>query len=94
MASETRVASVEGSFGQELRREREVRNVTLAEISGATNIGVRFLEALENDHEFLLKGDVFSADLVEAYVDWKRTEELTPSRAVPTPWEFFMYYDV
>jgi glutamine synthetase len=52
------------------------------------------VRALEEDHAFLLKGDVFSEDLVHAMVDWKRDEELKPARAVPTPFEFFMYYDV
>ena len=51
------------------------------------------LEALEADHEFLLKGDVFTSDLLEAYVDYKRQVELDPVRIRPTPYEFSLYFD-
>jgi glutamine synthetase len=51
------------------------------------------LKALEADHEFLLKGDVFTMDLLEAYIDYKRTVELDPVRMRPTPYEFTLYYD-
>lgn len=52
------------------------------------------LNALKNDHEFLLKGDVFSEDLVNAWIDYKMENEVQPLRLRPTPHEFFMYYDV
>ena len=52
------------------------------------------LDALEVDYDFLLKGDVFNEDLVKTIIEWKRNEELKPFRAVPTPMDFFMYYDV
>jgi glutamine synthetase len=52
------------------------------------------LEALEKDHEFLLKGDVFTMDLLEAYVAYKRQTELDPVRMRPHPYEFTLYYDV
>lgn len=51
------------------------------------------LEALEADHEFLLKGDVFTADLIEAYIAYKRQTELDPVRLRPTPYEFTLYFD-
>jgi glutamine synthetase len=51
------------------------------------------LEALEADHEFLLKGDVFTADLLEAYISYKRQVELDPVRIRPTPYEFTLYFD-
>ena len=51
------------------------------------------LDALEADHEFLLKGDVFTTDLLEAYIGYKRTYELDPVRLRPTPYEFTLYYD-
>ena len=47
---------------------------------------------LEKDHEFLLKGDVFTADVIEAWVDIKRKEQ-DAVRLRPHPWEFHMYYD-
>ena len=52
------------------------------------------LNSLEDDHEFLLKGGVFSEDLVEAWIDYKRENEVDQVRIRPHPHEFFMYYDV
>jgi glutamine synthetase len=52
------------------------------------------LDALEADHEFLLKGDVFTTDLLEAYITYKRKNELDPVRIRPTPYEFVLYYDI
>ncbi|HEU0291757.1 MAG TPA: type I glutamate--ammonia ligase [Anaerolineales bacterium] len=51
------------------------------------------LEALEADHEFLLKGDVFTTDFLEAYIGYKREVELDPVRIRPTPYEFTLYFD-
>jgi glutamine synthetase len=51
------------------------------------------LDALEADHEFLLKGDVFTADFLEAYIGYKRQVELDPVRLRPTPYEFTLYFD-
>jgi glutamine synthetase len=52
------------------------------------------LDALEKDHEFLLKGDVFTSDLLEAYIGYKRQTELDPVRMRPHPYEFSLYYDI
>jgi glutamine synthetase len=52
------------------------------------------LDALEADYEFLLKGDVFTFDLIEAYVAYKREVEVDPVRMRPHPHEFMLYYDV
>ena len=52
------------------------------------------LDALEADHEFLLKGDVFTMDLLEGYVKYKRQTELDPVRMRPHPHEFTLYFDV
>jgi glutamine synthetase len=52
------------------------------------------LRHLERDHEFLLKGGVFSEDLIETWIGYKRTREVDPLRLRPHPYEFFMYYDV
>lgn len=51
------------------------------------------LEALEADYEFLLKGDVFTEDLLEAYIAYKRDAEVDPIRMRPHPYEFTLYYD-
>ena len=52
------------------------------------------LDALERDHAFLLKGDVFTEELLRAYVDYKRSKEVDAIRLRPHPWEFAMYYDI
>jgi len=52
------------------------------------------LAALEADYEFLLKGDVFTMDLLEAYIAYKRTAEVDPIRMRPHPYEFTLYYDI
>jgi glutamine synthetase len=52
------------------------------------------LDALEADHEFLLKGGVFTEDLLRTWIEYKRTEECAPIQIRPHPWEFALYYDV
>ncbi len=52
------------------------------------------LQALEDDHDFLLKGDVFTQDVVDTWIDYKRENEIAPLRLRPHPMEFTMYYDV
>jgi glutamine synthetase len=52
------------------------------------------LTALENDHEFLLKGDVFTQRIIDRWIDYKREREIQPLRLRPHPLEFAMYYDV
>ncbi len=51
------------------------------------------IDALEADHAFLLQGGVFTEDLIRAYIDWKRTEEMGPMARRPHPYEFHLYYD-
>ena len=52
------------------------------------------LDALEADHEYLLEGDVFTEDLIQNWVEWKRTNEVDPIRFRPHPHEFEMYFDI
>ncbi len=52
------------------------------------------LSALEADYEFLLRGDVFTPDLIEAYIQYKRTAEVNPMQMRPHPYEFTLYYDI
>ena len=51
------------------------------------------LDVLETDYEFLLKGDVFTPDLLETYIAYKRENEIDPVRMRPHPHEFTLYYD-
>jgi glutamine synthetase len=51
------------------------------------------LSALEGDHAFLLKGDVFTPDLIETWIEYKRERELSQVALRPHPYEFHLYYD-
>jgi len=51
------------------------------------------LRALEEDHEFLLKGDVFTTDMLNTYIAYKRETEVDPIRMRPHPYEFSLYFD-
>ncbi len=52
------------------------------------------LDCLESDYEFLLKGDVFTAELIETYIAYKRKNEADAIRLRPHPYEFHLYYDI
>lgn len=52
------------------------------------------LDNLEKDHDFLLKGDVFTKDLIETWIAYKRKAEVDAIRLRPHPYEFTMYYDI
>ncbi|MEE6281221.1 type I glutamate--ammonia ligase [Georgenia sunbinii] len=52
------------------------------------------LVALENDHDFLTEGDVFTPDLIATWIDYKRTNEIAPMRLRPHPHEFELYFDL
>ena len=58
-----------------------------------TSLGA-VLDALEADHEFLTQGDVFTPDLIETWIDYKRTQEIAPVQLRPHPHEFELYYDI
>ena len=52
------------------------------------------LTALEEDHQFLLKGDVFTKDVIETWIDYKMKNEVEAMDLRPHPWEFALYYDI
>src|SRR3954464_462196 len=52
------------------------------------------LAALEADHAFLLKGDVFTPDVIETWVSYKKEREIDAVQLRPHPWEFYLYYDI
>jgi glutamine synthetase len=52
------------------------------------------LAALEADHQFLLRGDVFTRDVIETHLSYKRSHEIDEMRLRPHPYEFVLYYDV
>ncbi len=52
------------------------------------------LKALSEDHEYLLKGDVFTTDVIETWIKYKTDKEIKPMALQPHPYEFSLYYDV
>ena len=51
------------------------------------------LDNLKKDHEFMLAGDVFTEDVIETWIDYKMTREVSEMRLRPHPYEFALYYD-
>ncbi len=52
------------------------------------------LNALQRDHEFLLRGDVFTSDVIDTWISYKRKNEVDAMRLRPHPYEFCLYYDM
>lgn len=51
------------------------------------------LTALEADHAFLRKGDVFTDDVIQTWIEYKRKREIDTIKLRPHPWEFYLYFD-
>ncbi len=66
----------------------------LAQIPSAPGSLDEALEALKEDSQFLLKGDVFTADAIDMWIDYKIENEINPVKLRPHPHEFFLYYDI
>jgi glutamine synthetase len=76
--------------------DKDIYGLTPEELKGVPNTPSSLevaLGALEEDHDFLLKGDVFTEDLISMWVDYKMKREVTEMRLRPTPWEFALYFD-
>ena len=66
----------------------------LAEIPSAPGSLEEALDALKEDQDFLKKGDVFTQDAIDMWIDYKTENEVNPLRLRPHPHEFFLYYDI
>ncbi len=66
----------------------------LAKVAQAPPSLAEALKALEADHDYLLKGDVFTQDVIETWIDYKLTQEVQALALRPHPWEFALYYDI
>ncbi len=66
----------------------------LAEVAAVPASLAEVLDALEADHEFLLKGDVFTNDVIETWIEYKRAREVDAIRLRPHPYEFALYFDI
>ncbi|MBI1910514.1 MAG: type I glutamate--ammonia ligase [Deltaproteobacteria bacterium] len=65
----------------------------LSKVPSAAGSLEEALEALKADHEFLLKGDVFTQDVIDTWIEYKKKHEIDPVKLRPVPHEFFLYYD-
>ena len=66
----------------------------LKDIPSAPGTLEEALKCLKDDHEFLLKGDVFTPDVIEKWIEYKTEAEVNPVRMRPVPLEFELYYDI
>ena len=65
-----------------------------ASIQSTPNSLAEAIEALEDDHDYLLKGDVFTPDVIETWTSYKREKEIDAVNLRPHPYEFHLYYDI
>ncbi len=66
----------------------------LAEIPSAPGSLEEAMESLKADQEFLLKGDVFTQDAIDMWIDYKTENEINDVKLRPHPHEFYLYYDI
>jgi glutamine synthetase len=76
--------------------DRDIYEMSDSELSGYEKTPATLeeaLDALEQDHDFLIQSDVFTDDLIHTWINYKRENEVQPLRLRPHPHEFFLYYD-
>jgi glutamine synthetase len=76
--------------------DKDIYSLTPEELKDVAGMPASLEQALinlKNDHAFLLKGDVFTEDVVETWIDYKMTNEVSALRLRPHPYEFALYYD-
>ncbi len=77
--------------------DKDIYDLSPEELRGVPSMPASLdeaLDCLEEDHEFLTKGDVFTEELLETYISYKRTNEAEAVRLRPHPYEFALYYDI
>jgi glutamine synthetase len=87
---------IENRLGAGDPLDKDIYALTPEELKGVTGMPASLEDALnnlKNDHAFLLKGDVFTEDVVETWIDYKMANEVSALRLRPHPYEFTLYYD-
>jgi len=77
--------------------DKDIYDLSPEELRGVPSMPASLdeaLDCLEADHDFLLKGDVFTEELLETYINYKRKNEAEAVRLRPHPYEFALYYDI
>jgi glutamine synthetase len=80
-----------GPLDKNIYHLSDAERASIQSVPGSLEEALRHLEA---DHDFLLAGGVFTEDVLQAWVDYKRTTEVDPVRLRPHPMEFALYFDV
>jgi glutamine synthetase len=77
--------------------DKDIYDLPPAELAGLPSVPGSLeeaLQALRDDHQFMLQGDVFGKEFVDNWIDYKIAHEVDPVRLRPHPYEFHLYYDV
>ncbi len=77
--------------------DKDIYDLTPEELKNVPSLPASLeeaLAALEQDHEFLLKGDVFTEEVIRLWIDYKMKNEVQAIRMRPHPYEFQLYYDI
>lgn len=77
--------------------DKDIYELGPEELASVPSMPASLEEALDNleaDHEFLMKGDVFTQDALDTWINYKRTKEVDALRLRPHPYEFFLYFDI
>jgi len=76
--------------------DRDIYSMSPDDLAGVPSVPTSLqesLQALENDHAWLLRGDVFTEDVIDTWIGYKFDEEVQRQRLRPTPLEFQLYFD-
>ena len=88
---------IKNGYGEDLEPlEEDLFELSSEEVSKFPQVPGSLDEALaslENDHEYLLKGDVFTKDVIESWIDFKRENDVIPIQLRPHPYEFYLSFD-
>jgi glutamine synthetase len=87
---------IENRLGAGDPLDKDIYSLTPEELKGVAGMPASLDEALsnlKNDHAFLLKGDVFTEDVIETWIDYKMANEVSALRLRPHPYEFALYFD-
>jgi len=77
--------------------DKDIYALTPEELKGVPSTPTSLeeaLEALKEDHEFLMKGNVFTEDVINTWIEWKTEKEINEMKLRPHPYEFALYFDV
>jgi glutamine synthetase len=83
--------SVKDALEMAKKNKAEIVDLKFIDVPGSLD---QALDALEKDHDFLLRGDVFTKDVIETWLEYKRKAEVDAIRLRPHPWEFALYFDI